>query len=93
MWRSAVRYKLTVRGVYCLHHQGDLSQFFERGLLIALMTEAVRSSETSVNFYRTTQCNIQKTVIFMCRCDSCLNSVSLLRGKEIQKRGSKESTE
>jgi hypothetical protein len=34
------------RGPYCLHHQ------------ITLMLEAVSSSETSVNFYKTTRRNI-----------------------------------
>jgi hypothetical protein len=36
------------RSVYCLHHQGD-------EWLNALMMEAVRTSETSVNFYQTTR--------------------------------------
>jgi hypothetical protein len=34
------------RGAYCLHHQ------------VALMVEAVSTSETSVNFYETTRRNI-----------------------------------
>jgi hypothetical protein len=36
------------RGSCCLHHQGD-------GLLIALMMEAARTSETLVNIYQTTR--------------------------------------
>jgi hypothetical protein len=31
----------------------------------SLMMEAINTSETSVNFYETTWCNIQKTVIFI----------------------------
>jgi hypothetical protein len=31
----------------------------------ALMMEAVSTSETSVNFYQTTWCNIPRTVIFL----------------------------
>jgi hypothetical protein len=53
------------RGTYCLYHQGDeletgshvSNQFFARGLLIALMMEAVSTSKTSVNFYQTTRRN------------------------------------
>jgi hypothetical protein len=41
------------RGAHCLH-QGDESH------LITLMMEAVGTSETSVNFYQTTRCNIQE---------------------------------
>jgi hypothetical protein len=40
-----------LRRAYCFHHQGDES-------LIALMMEAVSTSETSVNFYQTTRRNI-----------------------------------
>jgi hypothetical protein len=32
---------------------------------IALMMEAVRTSETSVNFYQTTRCNIPEEIIFI----------------------------
>jgi hypothetical protein len=39
------------RGLCCLHHQGDEGT---HPSLIALMTEAARSSETMVNFYQTT---------------------------------------
>jgi hypothetical protein len=35
------------RGAYCLHYQGD-----------CLLIKTVHTSETSVNFYKTTQCNI-----------------------------------
>jgi hypothetical protein len=41
------------RGPCCLHHQGD--EQAARGLLIALMMEAAGTSETLVNFYRTTR--------------------------------------
>jgi hypothetical protein len=40
------------RGVYCLHHQGNVR------LLIVLMMEAVNTSETSANLYETTRHNI-----------------------------------
>jgi hypothetical protein len=36
------------RDAYCLHYQGD------EALIIALMMEAVHTSETSINFYKTT---------------------------------------
>jgi hypothetical protein len=36
-----------LRCAYCLHHK-----------IIALMMETVNTSETSVNFYETTRCNI-----------------------------------
>jgi hypothetical protein len=39
------------RGAYCLHHQGDES-------VIALMIEAVRTSDTSAHFYQNTRRNI-----------------------------------
>jgi hypothetical protein len=44
------------RGACCLYHQGYAH--------IALMMEAARNSETSVNLYQTT--TTQKTAIFMC---------------------------
>jgi hypothetical protein len=43
---SLVEIYYRFRGPCCLHHQG---------LLIALMMEAARSSETLVNFYQTTR--------------------------------------
>jgi hypothetical protein len=46
------------RGACCLHHQGD-------EWLIALMMEVASTSETLVNFYRTTWCNNPKTAIFI----------------------------
>jgi hypothetical protein len=33
--------------------------------MIAVMMEAACTSETSVNFYQITRCNIEKTVIFI----------------------------
>jgi hypothetical protein len=42
-------------GAHCFHHQGD-----EWSALIALMMEAVSTSETSVDFYQTTKRNIPK---------------------------------
>jgi hypothetical protein len=39
------------RGAYCLHYQGVSS-------LTTLMMEAVSSSETLLNIYQTTWCNI-----------------------------------
>jgi hypothetical protein len=41
------------------------NQFHMRGLLVALMMEAARTSETLVNFYQTTWCYTQKTAIFI----------------------------
>jgi hypothetical protein len=41
------------RGAYCLHHQGD-----QVSIIIALMMEAVSTSEMLVNFYETGWCNI-----------------------------------
>jgi hypothetical protein len=41
------------RGVYCLHHQ------------VVLMMEAVGTSETLVNYYKTTSRLCQKAVIFI----------------------------
>jgi hypothetical protein len=38
------------RGAYCPHHQGDVGG-------IRTMMETVRTSETSVNIFQTTQCN------------------------------------
>jgi hypothetical protein len=40
------------RGAHCLHHGSDA------------MMEAVITYETSINFYRTTWCNIMETVIW-----------------------------
>jgi hypothetical protein len=37
-----------------------LTPLFARGLLIALKMEAASTSETSINFYQTTQSNIQR---------------------------------
>jgi hypothetical protein len=45
--RSQVEVYRRFRGVYCIHHQGDS--------FIALMMEAVRTSETSVNLNATTR--------------------------------------
>jgi hypothetical protein len=49
---SHVEVDRSFRGAYCLHHQGE--EF------IALMMEAVHTSETSVNFNVTTWCYIQE---------------------------------
>jgi hypothetical protein len=46
--RSLVEVYQRFKGPLCLHHQGDL--------LITLMMEAARTSETLVNFYQTIQC-------------------------------------
>jgi hypothetical protein len=42
----------------------EIDQRF-RGAEITLMMEAVITSETLVNFYETTRCKTQKTVIFI----------------------------
>jgi hypothetical protein len=39
-------------GACCLHHQGDTT-----AILMALMIEAAKTSETSVNFYQTARHN------------------------------------
>jgi hypothetical protein len=52
---SHVGVDLRFRGKYCLHHQA----------IIALMMEAVRTSETSVNFSVTTRRYIPKTLNFI----------------------------
>jgi hypothetical protein len=47
------------RGAFCLHYQGD---------------EAVSTSETSVNFYQTTRCNIPEDRHLHTRCRENLKS-------------------
>jgi hypothetical protein len=47
-----------VRPTFCLVRPAPISQPTFRERLIALMMEAVSTSETSVNFYETTRCNI-----------------------------------
>jgi hypothetical protein len=44
------------RGAYCLHHQGALTT--NNTIIRSLMMEAIRTSETSVNFCETTRRNI-----------------------------------
>jgi hypothetical protein len=48
------------RGAYCFHQQGDVSSG-----LIALIMEAVTTSEALVNFYETTQHNIAEDPNFV----------------------------
>jgi hypothetical protein len=45
---NLVEFYQRFRGPCCLHHQGDA--------LIALMTEAARTSETLVKLYQITRC-------------------------------------
>jgi hypothetical protein len=57
----AVEIDRRIKSAYYLHHQRDeqtTKNFYARGLLIVLTTEAVSTSEMSVNFYQNTRRNI-----------------------------------
>jgi hypothetical protein len=53
------------RGACCLCHQGDDGDVTGRAGLIALISEAMRVFETSVNFCQTTCATSQKTAVFI----------------------------
>jgi hypothetical protein len=66
---SVVEVYRRFRGAYCLHHQGDK-------WLIALMMEAVSTSETSINVYQTTRRNVPEESRYQTRhCENLKSHV------------------
>jgi hypothetical protein len=75
--KSLVESDWCFRGAYCLHHRGDhsphqpLLSLPATQMIIALMMEAVNTSETSVTTYQTTRRNVPwDSHLHTRRCDN-----------------------